>query len=363
MKSRYIISTLFLTAFSPLLSAENMQESKQDPWVFTPLFSSDPKMGVNAGALAAYMYQFDEQSPDSMFGTKLSYSETKSWTAVLFGQAFLDSDRQRITAAIGQGQIRNDYQDYLGSGVNVKTTDELSFYIVRYAYQMWEKWFTGVQLIHSGYNVTGLDDVFSQLVNIMPDNVNFESSGLSGFDSTGVGITLEYDSRDNQYFATKGHYFILHNIAYRKSLSGDYDFDVYDSSFVTYLKNFDTNILAINISGRWTNDAPSSGYSSVFTRGYVRGQYIAPHITSIEFDERIMLTDKWGATVYGSLSCLYGEIKTQTLKCTNKENLYPSVALGVSYALKPENGLYLRAEAGLGKEGNHGFYLTFGQPF
>lgn len=363
MKTPSKILSLILITYSPFLFSENTSASNQSPWVLTPLFSSDPKMGVNAGALAAYMYQFDEKSPDSMFGTKISYSETKSWTAVLFGQAFLAGDTQRITAAIGQGEIRNDYQDYLGTGIQVQTKDDLSFYIVRYAYQIWDNWFAGAQLIHSGYNVTGLDSALSQIVNIMPENYNIDNSGLSGFDSTGVGLTLEYDSRDSQYFATKGHYFILHNIAYRKSLSGDYDFDVYDSRFVSYIKNFENNVLAINFSGRWTSDAPSSGYSSVFTRGYTRGQYLAPHITSIELDERIMLNDKWGATVYGSLSCLYGDVKTQTLKCTDKENLYPSIALGVSYALKPEEGLYLRAEAGLGKEGNHGFYLTFGQPF
>ena len=54
--------------------------------------------------------------------------------------------------------------------------------------------------------------------------------------------------------------------------------------------------------GRWTNDAPPSGYSTVDLRGYTSGQYLAPHSTMVEADYRHMVyKEKVGAAVFGGV--------------------------------------------------------------
>jgi hypothetical protein len=45
------------------------------------------------------------------------------------------------------------------------------------------------------------------------------------------------------------------------------------------------------------------------------------------------------------------------------ENIFPSVSLGMSYALKPEAGVIVRIEAAIGKDDNKGFYMSLGHPF
>ena len=44
------------------------------------------------------------------------------------------------------------------------------------------------------------------------------STGLTGFQSNGIGLVVEYDSRDNHRDPDRGNHFVAHNVAYREGL-------------------------------------------------------------------------------------------------------------------------------------------------
>ena len=364
----YSLLSMLTLLFSLQALAKSEKKSPESPWLITPLLSVDPKLSSSIGALGGYLYMFDSESPSSMFGLSANYSDTKSWTAAAFAKTYFDKDSQRITAAFARGEIRNDYDDYLGTGLEVKTKDELEFFIFRYSHQIFRHWYLGVQVLNSHYQILGLDQLWVNANNIVTEPPGFGGKdSIFGFDSIGVGLIIENDSRNDQRAASAGHYFLMHNIAYRESFGGDENFDTLDMRYTHYWSHGENNVLALNFSGRWTKDAPPSGYSSVFTKGYTRGQYLAPYLTSLELDYRRKFTKHWGMTAYAAIACLYGEAEfsdsNEKLNCSSKENLYPSAALGVSYALKPEENIVLRAEAAAGKNNNHGVYLSFGHPF
>jgi hypothetical protein len=359
------VASVFIVLFCSSVVAKTETES---PWLFTPLLSVDPKLSSSIGILGGYLHQFDEDSPSSLFGITGNYSDTQSWTAAVFAKTYFSEDTQRITAAVARGEIRNDYDDYLGTGLEVETKDQLEFFIFRYSHQIWPNWYLGAQVLNSHYQILGLDQLLLNTNNLVTEPPGFDANdSIFGFDSIGVGLTVEFDSRNDQRAASAGNYFLLHNIAYRESFGGDEDFDTLDMRFTHYLAHGSGNVLAINITGRWTKDAPPSGYSSVFTKGYTRGQYLAPYLSSIELDERIRFTRHWGMTAYAAVACLYGETDfsetSKNLSCSDTDNIYPSAALGISYALKPDENIFLRAEAAVGKGDNHGVYLSFGHPF
>ena len=101
------------------------EESKSSPWLITPLISSDPKISTAGGALAGYVHQFDEKSPLSLFGAAGTYSTTDSWYLASFAKVHFSEDTHRISFSLVTGAIRNDYADFLGSGLDVQTTDAL----------------------------------------------------------------------------------------------------------------------------------------------------------------------------------------------------------------------------------------------
>ncbi len=330
------------------LDSEEQQQA-ESPWILVPTFSSDPKLGTSLGGLAGYLFKIDETSEQSIVATSISYSDNDSYIGGLFGQLFFDRNNQKLTLGIGSGKIRNNYDDFLGSGISAQTTDQFQGEFLRYTYQIVDSWYLGGQFISSNYTI-GASNILEN---------DFDQIGIIGFDSNGVGLVVEYDTRDNSRNATTGSQFEFHNIGYRESLGGEESFDAYHLKYSDYTSHSDGNVFAWQAKGRWTNEAPIAGYSSIELRGYVRGNYLAPNYTHIDFEERIKLEGRWGLTVFAGVACLYDD----TSDCGDSENLYPSFGAGVTYTLKKEAGIVIRAEVAKGESDEYVGYLKIGNSF
>jgi len=108
-----------------------------------------------------------------------------------------------------------------------------------------------------------------------------------------------------------------------------------------------------------TSDAPQAARAPVQLRGYKVGQYTGEYMSSIEAEERFRLAEKWTATLFAGVACLYGSGKS----CSDSENLYTAVGAGVQYILKPKEGIVLNLEYAAGESGNYGVYLKMGYAF
>jgi len=337
------------TAQSNETSNSSSEKLKSNPWLIAPLVSSDPKLSTAVGALAGYVRQFDEKSPPSLFGIVGTYSTTDSWYLGLFGKVHFGEDKHRLSSGVATGEVRNDYEDYLGSGFNVKTTDDISILALRYAYGFYGRWYLGSQFISTNYAITG-DDAFSGAI--------LDYVGLTGFRSNGLGLYTQYDSRDNQYSPLSGQAFEAQNTAFRKGLGGDESFDTLSADYRYFVPFRQKHVLGLHAKGRWTNDAPPSGYSSIDLRGYTRGQYLASQMIMGEADYRHMVYKTWlGAAFFCGVAALYGD------NSSDKDyKFYPAGGAGLFYVLNDEK-MVVRADFSMGTEGNYGFYLQLGHPF
>ena len=217
-------------------AGEIVEEKEQSsPWIATPLISSDPKLSTSIGGLVAYMYSFDEISPASMFGLSATYSNTDSFVMAGFGQMYFDNDNQRALIALAKGTIHNDYDDYLGSGIPLKTTDDLNFQVARYSYRVYGDWFAGLQAVSSNYTVVLAEEIVQSAFNDTSAEIsNDQLIELAGFESKALGLTVEFDNRDKQRAATAGQFLKLNNMAYREEFGGDISFDAYQLKYSTY---------------------------------------------------------------------------------------------------------------------------------
>ena len=158
---------------------------------------------------------------------------------------------------------------------------------------------------------------------------------------------------------TRGSHFIAHNIAYRESLGGDESFDVYHAKYEHFFPFGQGNVLGMQLVGRWTDDAPQGGFSSVTLRGYTRGNYLAEHYSHLDLEARFSIAKRWSLTAFAGVGCLYSSVSD----CGDSDDLYPAGGVGVFYLLRPKAGFVIRADYAVGKEDNSAFYLTLGQPF
>ena len=342
-------------------SNEAAPAAKTKPWLITPTLSADPKLGANVGGLIAYLKKLDAESTPSMTGLTVSYSDTDSMTGALFSQLYWQADTRRLSLLALGAKINNEYDDFLGTGQRVETQDNVHTFGFRYLQQLRPGgWFVGLQGINTNYTV-GADGLLDGALNQI---------GLSGFDAAGLGLVFQHDTMDNQRDPSTGHLHTLHNFAYREGLGGEASFDVGFADFRWYrsLERFEIGgsdrspVIAIQLKGRFTADAPLSGYSSVNLPGYTVGNYLSRHYSHVLMDARIPLTAKLGLVAFGGVGCQFGEdIAGRDLDCG--EATFPSIGVGASYILKAEASVLIRLEIAKGKSDNEALYLRFGHSF
>ena len=326
------------------------EPARESPWLFVPLVSSDPKLGTSGGVLAAYLHRFDPKSSVSMFGVQGMYTTTHSKVGGLFARAFFGEDRHRLFALAGGGKINNDYSDFLNSGYPVQSQDDLHGVFVRYLYRFYPHWFAGGQAVDTNYAIVADNATSGEIL---------DQAGLTGFDSIGVGLVVNYDSRDNVNTPSSGVFADANNIAYSEKLGGSVSFDAYRLSVKQYLPHGRGNVFAWKLSNHWTSNAPPSGYASVRLRGYTAGQYLGQNMSSIEVEERVRMGERWGFTAFAGVACLYGG----GLQCGDKENVYPEGGGGLYFILKPRDRIAATLEYADGEGSNHGFYVRLGWGF
>lgn len=323
---------------------------ERSPWLLAPVLNVDPKLGTSVGALAGYLHYFDERSRPSIFAVTGQYTNTDSSVAGAFAKTSFDVDRQRLIAGIMYGYIRNDYNDYLGTGVPLQSNSELRSAIARYLHRVEGDWFVGAQGIYQNFAVGGETAFDQEVLDIL---------GVIPYKSGGLGLVIYHDSRDNDNRPTRGWLLSLNNMAYRESLGGQNDFDVYRIDLRYFKEHGQGHVFALRQLNHFTENAPTQVRAPVQLRGYKLGQYNGDYMSSLEVEERLRLGEKWTATVFAGIACLYGGGRD----CSDSSSLYPAAGAGVQYILKPKEGIVLNLDYAQGKADNYAVYLKMGYAY
>jgi hypothetical protein len=345
-----LILSLVVVALACTAAAAQDQPSAHaapsSPWVIAPLVSSNPKLGTSVGALTAYATKFDPESRLSLIGLMAQYTSTDSIIAALFSRLSFAADRHRIIAVAAFGNIKNDYDDYLGTGQPLRTNDDLKSVAARYLFRVKGPWLIGAQFNAANYQVLGATP---------EDDFVLETLGVRGFKSAALGAVVMHDSRDNEDMPTRGWYVNLNNLAYRKALGGADSYDAYRGDVKIFVPHGAGHVLAFRQYNWLTGNAPAGGQASVILRGYKFGEYLAPYMSSLEAEERLSLARRWHATLFAGFAGLYGTGPTPLDRQT-----YPMFGAGLQFILKPDKKLLVNLEYAQGIQDNHGVYLKFG---
>jgi outer membrane protein assembly factor BamA len=283
----------------------------------------------------------------SMFGVTAQYTTTNSLVASLFARTSFGRDHHRVIGILAYGNIKNDYDDYLGTGQPLKTNDDLRAFAGRYLYRFKGDWFVGGQLSIANYQVFGDSEA---------DDLTLDTLGVTGFNSVGLGAVMMHDSRDNQDMPTRGWFGNLNNVAYREGLGGDDSFDAYRLDVRAFFEHGSEHVFALRQFNQFTVDAPAGAQATVQLRGYKFGQYLAKNMSSVEAEERFHIAKRWGATIFLGGAWLYGG----EAAATSSEGFYPSYGAGFQFIIKPVQRMLASLEYAHGDSDNYGIYLKLG---
>ena len=317
------------------------------PWMVLPVVSSDPKLGTSAGVLGGYLYTFDPQSRVSLFGVLLQYTSTHSMIGALFARTSSGADHHRVAFMAAYGLVKNDYDDYLGTGQPLRTNDDVRGVVGRYLYRFHGDWFVGAQAVFANYQIFGESSM---------DDAALDVLGIQGFKGAGIGAVMMHDSRDNEDMPSGGWLLNVNDIAYREWLGGDDAFDVYRLDYRAFWTHGNGHVFALRQNNHFSFDAPLAAGATVLLRGYKQYQYLGQHMSSLEAEERFRIAGRWGATVFVGAASLYGSGEAEF----DTESLYPSYGAGFHYVLKPEERMLANLEYAHGNADNYGLYLNLG---
>jgi hypothetical protein len=322
------------------------QREIKSPWLIAPVFSSSPKLGTSGGVLTGYMRYFDPKSRLSVFGAMYQYTSTHSQIAAVFARTSFGADHHRIVAIAAFGNIKNNYDDYLGTGESLKTDSGLAATVARYLYRVKGDWFVGGQGNAMNYQVAGATP---------EDDLVLETLGVRDFNSVAVGVVGLHDSRDNEDMPTKGWFLNVNNLAYREGLGGSASYDAYRADLRMFWPHGKGHVFAMRQYNWFTHDAPAAAQASVILRGYKLGQYLSPYMSSIEGEERLSFNKRWGATLFAGVAGLYGETPVPL-----ERSVYPNFGGGIHFVLKPQERMIINLEFAQGSGDNRGLYAKLG---
>ncbi|HKQ24878.1 MAG TPA: BamA/TamA family outer membrane protein [Burkholderiales bacterium] len=343
--------------------SDSKEPDKKREIVIVPIPSLNPTLGWGLAVPLMAIYKPASESRDSppwTTGIAGSYSENGTWAAAAFHKMNLKNDTWRMLMAAGYADVN---YDFFGVGseagdtnqsipLNQQVTGGL-FEVLR---ETFTDWYVGLRLLYGRTDVR-LDTDLPQLPPGSPPLPEILlSSKLAA-----VGLRVQYDSRDNQFYPTEGSLFDVKVDQFTDTLGSDFNYTSNSLAYNRYLGLGDRQVLALRgITAFSSGDAPFFALARIGgtdLRGYISGQYIDRMMFAVQGEYRRGLTERFGVVVFAGV----GEVAPD-VGDLNSDNLLPSVGAGIRYRISKQHPINFRVDIARGKD-DTAIYVGVGEAF
>jgi len=361
------VTTVFVT--TPVIAQQNdlfedetelletLDDENKNELVVAPIPIVNPTFGVGLALGGMYLYQLDEESQPSFTAAAAAYTDSESYAIGVGQAAYFKDDAWKIKGGAGVfdfnvrfygiGRLPGD------RGISIPLNQEGWAAGVRGLRRIKGDWYVGLQYwflrITSTFDRSNLD------INLPP---------LIELDSqvAGLGLMIEYDSRDNRFNTSSGR---LLNATWSNSeeaIGSDFDFSSgkFDYNFYHQLKPGKV------IAGRGTlcmtpGNAPFYALckfgQGVDLRGYFGGRFRDERMATVQAEYRWKFSKKWGAVAFAG----FGEV-APSWSDFNLDDILPSAGVGVRFKLSKTTGLNLSVDYAVGQDSD-AWYFYVGESF
>lgn len=355
------ISTLFLallSSFCPLFgqNADENRDSTQKKLEFAvlPVVYVTPETGLALGAGASVAFDIKDAVHPSNVLIGAVYTLRKQFLAYLPFELYLKEDKYRMKGEVGYYDYVFEYYG-IGDRPNERELYDARFPRMRFAL---------LRKIRANVFV-GFDSQIDYF-----ENSNFEVTGelikqrpigYAGGLVALIGPMLQWDTRDDVYWCTKGLFFETKMRFSNNAWGSDYNYNLFQTDF-RYFKSFGKSIIAAQLYQRTAKGEvpfylmPLLG-GNKWLRGYYEG-YLRYNVflsTQIELRRHLFWRISGAAFIgVGTTS--------ENWKTISNKVYWPSYGAGIRFALLKEKKINLRLDYAFGRD-NSAFYLTFGEAF
>ena len=248
-------------------SASEKISRKDARLVPVPIPIVNPSIGVGLAAALLYLHPQKSQNPvapTTTTGVLGMYTNTQSWAVGAIHDGYDRDDRIRFRLPAVHGQFNLDFygtgNDSLLKDNPVEYNAVTNALIPRLLFKLpWDNWFLGGQ-----YTLLNID------AKLNPSESFPHAPGLGKKTQTsGLGPVSVYDSRNSNFWPSKGNWLELAATLYDENLGGDYDYLKLIGKWAQYFPIGKTVTFVYRLDGQFVDgDTPFWDLSRVLLRGY-----------------------------------------------------------------------------------------------
>ena len=331
-------------------------ERKMDmSFIVAPCYTREGSFGIGGAATALYrLDRADSIMQPSDFSLSGSATVKGFYALTAKGNNHFQGNRSRLTYLL---QFQNKNLDFWGVDYDACSVNPVAGYRKQminmesdYVYKLTKKLHLGAAL---NLNYTSA----SRLTR--PEYME----GLrSSYFLTGIGASVQYDTRDFILNPKRGIYFLVREVVYPKWL-GSSDKTVFSTTitFDAYRKVWNGGILAFDFYGCYNGDdvpwtlREELGSGASRMRGYYAGRYIDNNQISTQLELRQHIYQRVGYVAWVGGGTVFPSFDKMQLK-----NVLPNYGLGLRIEFK--HNVNIRVDYGFGKD-TGGFVFQFAEAF
>jgi len=343
----------------PDLTGENSKfkflSKKPKNLLLVPIPTSSPTFGTGLILAGAYFYpQTEEQKkaqPASFTGAAAGYTDSESWFAGVMQQNYWKEDTWRFTGVAGYLNLNLE----LNSGVTgdgetrpVEWLVDGAFLQARLSRRLRGDWYLGL---------TGRYLDISQVIDLDIEDEGFNL--LSEISAPGVGLNLDFDTRDLPSNPYSGRYFEVKALTSSQSGSDADSYQSYHARFRSYHSLADPLVLAWDINGcSRSGQVPLWDTCRLALRGFPGTDYLGKQSVYAQAEVRWRLYKRWGVVAFagaGRVDDSFGRL--------GEDETIPSYGLGLRFMVLESQRINVRLDYARSDKGNEAWYLSVTEAF
>ncbi|MFM9908072.1 MAG: BamA/TamA family outer membrane protein [Chitinophagaceae bacterium] len=185
--------------------------------------------------------------------------------------------------------------------------------------------------------------------------------GRTGSTVSGIGPVINYDSRDNIFYPTRGIFLDAAVQFYRPLTGSNFEYTRYTTDFSFYIPGKRNRVWAFNVFGDFIdgivpfNQLAFLG-SNKKMRGFYEGRFRDKNSLILGGEYRFPVYKRFGAVAFANAGAVNKNLTDLP------SYIRTSYGAGIRYALNPKEKINIRIDAAFGKN-TSGFYFTIGEAF
>jgi outer membrane protein assembly factor BamA len=215
--------------------------------------------------------------------------------------------------------------------------------------------YAGVRLWYEDWSLSELDPNGQLVQKTIP--------GSCGGRVSGLGVVMNYDTRNNIFFPEKGVLIEAAFQSFSKNTGSEFTFTRTLLDAAVYVKPLKSAVVAVNAIADFNTGAPPFYLMALMggtkrMRGFYEGRFRDNNLVLLQTEWRQHIWKRFGAVAFGGTGIVAD--KLNHLRIADTRFTY---GLGLRFTLDKKEHINIRLDYGRGTYNSSGFYLTIGEAF